>query len=137
MSESHWTEQEQWLAEQGARIKGMRSLHSVSAIPMLPHVYKNDESLTAMQAHARIWEEPVYTVEIRGSTIKQWQAMDKRMNFITNSRDGSNTGWSDPGDFIREWREHRQLLDQNQMYREAWVEFQSIRALLGKTTNWP
>lgn len=135
MTDSHWTEQEQWLKEQGACVKGMRPLRSIYAMPLTMNNVK-DESLTAIQAQARVWEEPIYTVEIRGSTIKQWQAMDKRMNFITNSRDG-NTGWSDPGDFIKEWREHRQLLDQNEMYREAWIEFQSIRALLGKTTNWP
>lgn len=136
MSESHWTEQEQWLEQQGVYVKGVRSLRSISTTPMLSTDYYNDNSLTAMQAHARVWEEPVYTVEVRASTVKQWQAMDKRMNYIAGAG-GEFNGWSDPGDFVKAWRRHQQLLDQNPMYRESWTEFQSIRALLGETPHWP
>lgn len=135
MSDSHWTEQEQWLAEQGAHVKGVRSLQSISSMPLSLHNYHNDESLTAMQAHYRHWEEPVYNVEVRGSTVKQWQAIDKRMGWTAGK--GINNSWGDPDRWLAQWRRHQQLLDQNEMYRQAWIEFQSIRALIGEATDWP
>ena len=137
MSESHWTEQEQWLAKQGVRIKGVRSLHSIHHDPFSLHQYHNDDTLTAMQTLARTWEEPAYTVEVTGSTVKRWQAMEKRMQYVAGIANTKNSPWEDPDAWIEAWRKHQQLLVSNPMYKEAWTEFLSIRAILGEDTSWP
>lgn len=137
MSDSHRTEQEQWLVEQGAHVKNMRPLRRYYAEPPFLSSSINDDpsAMTAVQYQAKHFEEQVYTVEVRSSTVKQWQAMDKRMSWTTGDNEGKS--WGNPTNWLVQWRRHQQLLDQNEMYRQAWLEFQSIRALIGEATDWP
>ena len=135
---------ESWLRKQGARIIGQRTLHRAS-MPRFYHQVINDGKIS--EATFETTTEQVYQVELDERTIEKFeriestvkQALDYANRF--NSRQQvtySGVGPNDVSDFFIQNRErHLELLKENQMYKDAWKEFQSIRALLGETPHWP
>lgn len=138
---------EQWLRQQGVRITGRHTLRRASAPSFMN--WAND------QEHDRIdWsdqyttsEEQVYQVELDERTIERLGRMEADIHhaidyanrkYTARVASGYKGGPSDVTQFFIENKErHLELLKENSMYRDAWKEFQSIRALLGETPHWP
>jgi hypothetical protein len=127
MSDSH----DEWLKEQGARVIEKRPLRRVLFQP-----FSFSESPDINTAMLDIdHEDHVYKIEVTSATLKKWQMYESRLHHVIKYADEHD---SSPTNFYLDNRsKHNDLLVNNPMYREAWKEFQSIRALLGQDTYWP
>lgn len=126
---------EEWLVDQGVTVLGRRSLYRAYENPRLTGFV--DEPNLAAQEISRILEsENIYKIETSTGVIKRWKRQSDQMqaaitwaNINTHGHVGSY--------FTEQYQRHLQLLAENPMYRQAWKEFQEMRALLGETTQWP
>jgi Mor family transcriptional regulator len=128
MSEDH----EEWLRKQGVRVTGRSTLRHAS---MPAFSWMNDDSPVDWMPDATIRTEQVYTVELTETILKKLQYNEDRLQHIHEY--AKRTGGMPESYFLDNSERHRNLLQENQMYKDAWKEFQTIRALLGETPHWP
>ena len=139
---------ESWLRKQGVRITGRHTLRRTSAPSYMNHWASDQEDGRIDWAKQyTTTQEQVYTVELDERTIERLERMEADIhhaidyanrNYTSRSDIGYKGGPSDVTAFFIENKErHEELLKENSMYRDAWKEFQSIRALLGETPHWP
>jgi len=138
-----------WLRAQGIKITGRQTLRR-----MFDPGYINwsldieDGRIDWSAERYKIREEQVYQVELTEQTIERFERMEADIHHAidyANSKyytargvSGYTGGPSDVTAFFIENKErHLELLKENEMYRDAWREFQSIRVLLGETPHWP
>lgn len=133
------TDHVEWLGKQGVKITGRHTLRRAS-MPRFNHQVIDDGKLS--DAIFETTTEQVYQVEIDERTIERFRRSDLMItNAIEhagrlNSR-GIVTSSSVGHYFVDNWNRHHELIKENEMYRDAWREFQSIRVLLGETAHWP
>jgi len=115
-----------WLEEQGARVVSKRPLYrAIYTMPMVSEdiEYNNDFSIRSDLDH-------VYTVEIPGPALRDIKGRVARLGHIMDWAKRNNSSVSQY--FHEQVRRHYVLLEDNPMYRDAYKEFMSIRALLGE-----
>jgi hypothetical protein len=116
-----------WLEEQGARVVSKRPLRRVSFKPLDPFdVLRSDLEYIQHQ----IEEDHVFTVEIPGPVLRDIKGRVTRLHHIMGWAERNNSSVSQY--FNEQVRQHYALLEDNAMYRDAYKEFMSIRALLGE-----
>ena len=132
------TDHEEWLRKQGVKMVNQYTLRR----PKLPSYY---EWIDQKQNDPLDWApetEQVYQVEIDERTVERLRRSDL---MITNAmehaarlnRQGLVVSGSVGQYFVDNCNRHHELIRDNEMYREAWKEFQTIRVLLGETPHWP
>lgn len=133
-----------WLEQQGVQIIDQHTLCR-AANPS----YMNWDSNGGVDWAERFTttEEQAYTVVLDERTIERFKRMEADIHhaieyanrrYTTRNAVGYTGGPSDVTQFFIDNKErHVELLRENSMYRDAWQEFQSIRALLGETPHWP
>lgn len=126
MSNDH----ESWLKEQGVRVVGKQPLRRY-VLDRMPVNYTASDMLAVMNTI----DDCVYHLEVPSAIVNRWASTDKRWAQVMETAERNNT--SPVHLYIKNIERHRELLAENPMYREAWLEFQSIRALLGEDTYWP
>jgi len=136
LNETH--KQVEWLAKQGARVVSSTPLRRAFYNP-ISNWFKKPDSMTAMetldyQSYTESGDE-MLNIDVPASVVKIWQSYESRLDHIT--KDADRYGVTPVQLELVQRKRHMELLHQNPMYHEAWLEFQSIRALLGETTNWP
>ncbi len=143
---------EKWLREQGIKITGRHTLRRAVNLGYMDWANSRDDGrIDGAHEFLTQKEEQVYQVEIDEATIERLERFESTVKIAIN--DTYNTpydrnrrsyaGYSgynpnEVADFMIENRErHLELLKENEMYRDAWKEFQAIRVLLGETPHWP
>lgn len=126
MSDDHET----WLREQGARIVGKQSLrrYILDRMPL-------DYTAADMTATVNTAEDYLYHLEVPAALVNRWGKTSRQLKHLIELADRHNS--SPVSEYAKGVERHHELLHENPMYREAWREFQSIRALLGEDTYWP
>jgi len=120
----------EWLRKQGAKVVGQRTLrHLQSEFPR----YLNPD--TAIDFEMATRHSVLYQIEVPEDIVKKWEYHEARLNHVIEYAE--RMGSMPASYFLDNSDRHRKLLEENQMYRDAWREFQSIRALLGETPHWP
>jgi hypothetical protein len=120
---------EEWLKEQGARVIEKRPLRRALFQPLS---FRESPDIDTAITYS---EDYVYKIEVTGATLRKWQMYESRLHYVIKYADEQD---SSPTNFYLDNRaKHDDLLVTNPMYKEAWNEFQSIRALLGQDTYWP
>lgn len=114
-----------WLEEQGARVVSKRPLRQVS-FKALDTSFHTDIDFI----QHRIEEDHVFTVEIPGPVLRDIKGKATRLDHIMEWANKNNTSVSQY--FHEQVKRHYALLEDNPMYRNAYKEFMSIRALLGE-----
>jgi hypothetical protein len=127
MADSH----DEWLQEQGARVIEKRSLRRAFFQPFSFSVIDDINDTI----NYRECEEHLYKIEVTSATLKKWQMYEARLEHVIRYADEHDT--SPTNFYIDNRAKHNDMMVNNPMYREAWKEFQSIRALLGQDTHWP
>lgn len=138
---------ESWLRKQGVRITGRHTLRRAATPSFMNWANDQEHDRIDWSAQFTTTEEQVYQVEMDEHTIERFErfestvkhALDHANRYNGRPQSGySGYGPNDVSDFFIQNRErHNELLKENSMYRDAWKEFQSIRALLGETPHWP
>ena len=130
---------EKWLQGQGVRIMDHRTLRRAHIAPY--SVCASDDPIN--WAPLATTTETMYQVELDERTIERFQynesAMAHAIDYVERKH-GQKSHLSNNSYYefhIDNSERHLELLRENSMYRDAWKEFQSIRALLGETTTWP
>lgn len=126
MSNDHET----WLKEQGVRVVGKQPLRRY-VLDRMPVNYTASDMLAVMNTI----DDCVYHLEVPSAIVNRWSSTHKRWEHLLETAERNNTHPTHM--YIKNLERHRELLAENPMYREAWMEFQSIRALLGEDTYWP
>lgn len=127
MANSH----DEWLQEHGVRVIEKRPLRRAVSTPFSFKVSLDIDTAITYSEH----EEHLYHIEVRCATLKKWQMYESRLNHVIEYADKQDTS---PTNFYLDNRaKHDDMMVNNPMYREAWEEFQCIRALLGQDTHWP
>jgi hypothetical protein len=121
---------ESWLQEQGARIVGRQPLRRY-ILDRMPVNY----TATDMMATVNTAEDYLYHLEVPAALVKRWSKTSRQLKYLIELADRHNS--SPVTEYAKGVERHHELLHENPMYREAWREFQSIRALLGEDTYWP
>jgi hypothetical protein len=135
MSEDH----EKWLSKQGVKITGQHTLRRSSIPPYM--LYPKDEPID--WAPIETISEQVYQLEMDERTVERLRRSDimitnamehaARLNSQGQAIHNGSVGHY----FVENCNRHHELIKENEMYRDAWREFQSIRVLLGETPHWP
>jgi hypothetical protein len=139
---------ESWLRKQGVKIVGRHTLRrAVDPGYMDWGLDREDGRIDWSAERYKIREEQVYHVELEEATIERLERMEADIRhaieyanrkYTARGSNGYTGGPSDVTQFFIENKErHLELLQENSMYRDAWLEFQSIRVLLGETPHWP
>jgi hypothetical protein len=144
---------EKWLRAQGIKITGRRTLRRAVNLGYMDWANPRDDGrIDWTHEFLTQREEQVYQVEIDEATIERLERFESTVKIAINDtynasqgrhRRSSYAGYSgynpnEVADYMIENRErHLELLKENEMYRDAWKEFQSIRVLLGETPHWP
>jgi len=86
--------------------------------------------------------ENAYKLEVNTRTVEHWMSTDETLEHIRGMARKSTASMAGlyytESDYVANSRErHRDLLHNNQMYRDSWREFQAMRALLGEDQGWP
>lgn len=127
---------EEWLRKQGAKVVGRHQLRKAS----LPRFSFSEDPIEWAPLSTSTID--VFQVELSEQTIEKFE---RNENIIARAHEFSTrtnrfsqpyfgSGPNDISDFLISNRErHYELLKENEMYREAWKEFQAIRVLLGET----
>ena len=123
---------EEWLNKQGVRVTNRSTLRHAS---MPAFSWMQEDGPVNWTSQTFTHTEQVYTVELTETVIKNLQYNDDRLKHIHEYAE--RKGGMPESYFLDNSQRHRQLLQENPMYRDAWREFQSIRALLGETPHWP
>ena len=134
MSNDH----QEWLYTQGATVTGQRTLRRA----LMPRFNYSSEPIDWAPIESQ--HEQVYQVEMPERTVDLLMRNENTLRHaVTHVIKGSysagnlsNTG-TIAEFYIQQREKHYQLLKENQMYKDAWKEFQSIRALLGEDPYWP
>jgi hypothetical protein len=134
MSSDH----EEWLHKHGVKVTGHRTLRRA----LMPHYnYSNDP---IDWAPVETTTEPVYEAEIPARAVDSLMRNESTLRHaITHVTKGSYSAGNLSNTatiaefYIQQREKHYELLKDNQMYKDAWKEFQSIRALLGEEPYWP
>jgi len=134
MSEDH----EKWLSKQGVKITGQYTLRRAK----LPSYYQWIEEKQEDHINWAPEIEQIYQVEIDERTVERLRRSEIMIiNAMEHAdrlnRQGLNSTGSVGHYFAENWNRHHEMLKENEMYRTAWKEFQSIRVLLGETPHWP
>lgn len=117
----------EWLEEQGARVVSKRPLRRVSFKSLaMADLYREDIEYIQNQ----IEEDHVFTVEIPGPVLRDIKGKAARLDHIMEWAKKNNSSVSQY--FHEQIKRHYALLEDNPMYRTAYKEFMSIRALLGE-----
>ena len=132
------TDHEEWLRKQGVKMVNQYTLRRASMPPYM--LYPKGEPID--WAPAETTTEQVYQVEIDERTVERFRRSDL---MITNAmehaarlnRQGLVGSGSVGQYFVDNCNRHHELIKDNEMYRTAWKEFQTIRVLLGETPHWP
>ena len=135
MSDNHV----EWLQKQGVRIMDRRTLRRAHIAPYSVCASDDPINWTPIESIT----ESVYQVELTEKLIERFEynesAMAHAIDYVARKHGQksylNNNSYSEF--HIDNSERHAALLKDNQMYRDAWKEFQSIRALLGETTTWP
>lgn len=123
---------EEWLNKQGVRVTNRSTLRHAS----MPAVsWMQEDGSVNWTSQSFTHTEQVYTVELTESIVSRFKYNEDQLGYIQEyaKRNGTMTA----SYYIDKSERHRQLLQENPMYRDAWREFQSIRVLLGETPHWP
>jgi hypothetical protein len=138
---------ESWLRKQGVKITGRHTLRRASAPSFMNWSSDRADDRIDWSEQFTTLEEQVYQVELDERTIERLERMESDILHAIEYANGRYTSRGDigykggPSDvtqfFIDNKERHLELLQENSMYRDAWKEFQSIRALLGETPHWP
>jgi len=128
MSDNH----ERWLKEQGASIVGRRLARRVRYDPM---AFIESSKLSYDSHFLNQEEDTIFQIEASVETVDKWYYAHQRLSNVYEYAE--RTGGMPEDFFIKNNERHRALLRDNPMYRDAWKEFQSIRALVGENTAWP
>lgn len=118
-----------WLQQEGVSLISERYITRPQLLRNVNYIYNNNDTV-----EMTVEKNTVYKVEITDAQISKWKYYEEQYNYIMSAH------IREPGIhnfFAKNQNRHRELLAENSMYREAWVEFQSIRALLGEDTHWP
>lgn len=127
MADSH----DEWLQEHGVRVIEKRPLRRAF---FQPFSFKESPDIDTAITYSE-HEEHLYKIEVSSATLKKWQMYEARLHHVIKYADDHD---SSPTNFYLDNRaKHDDMMVNNPMYREAWKEFQSIRALLGQDTYWP
>jgi hypothetical protein len=127
MSKDH----EEWLRKHGVRVTG-KSTRRHALMPAFGFMKDNDSIDWAPQT---IQTEDVYNVELTESLINRLQNIEDQLEWVTQH--AQKTGGHIASFFLSNSERHLELIKENPMYRDAYREFQSIRALLRETPHWP
>jgi len=140
MAEDH----EQWLKTQGVKIIGRHTLRRASAPSFMNWANDREHDRIDWSEQFTTTEEQVYQVELDERTIGKFERLESTVKYALEYMDRKHGGQrpsapsNDVADYYIDNKErHLALLQENSMYRDAWKEFQSIRALLGETPHWP
>ena len=143
---------EKWLRAQGIKITDRRTLRRAVNLGYMDWANSRDDGLIDWtQEFLTQKEEQVYQVEIDEATIERLEQFESTVKRAINDtystpydrKRGYYAGYSgynpnELADYMIANRErHLELLKENEMYRDAWKEFQAIRVLLGETPHWP
>jgi hypothetical protein len=136
-----------WLKKQGVKITGQHILRRVNVPPFYGAV---PQTSAIDWAPMDSTTEHVYQVELDERTIERFEhnqtTIERALDHANVYNSRPQSGYSghrgrsqlDVSDFFIQNRErHLALLKENPMYKDAWKEFQSIRALLGENPHWP
>jgi hypothetical protein len=116
-----------WLEEQGARVVSKRPLRRVSFKPLdMADIHRADIEYI----QNKIEEDHVFTVEIPGPLLRELKGKAARLDHILEWGRKHNSSVSEY--FHEQINRHYALLEENSMYKDAYREFMSIRALLGE-----
>jgi hypothetical protein len=138
-----------WLRAQGIKITGRQTLRRMFDPGYINWNLDSEDGRIDWSAERyKIREEQVYQVELTEQTIERFERMEadihhaldhaNRKYYTARGVSGYTGGPSDVTQFFIDNKErHLELLKENEMYRDAWREFQSIRVLLGETPHWP
>ena len=138
---------EEWLRKQGVKITGRHTLRRASTPSYYNWSSDMDNDRIDWADQFTTTEERVFQVELNEQTIERFERMESDIRhahdyanrkYASRSAIGYAAGPSDVTQFFIENKQrHLELLHENSMYKDAWKEFQSIRALLGETPHWP
>jgi hypothetical protein len=143
---------ESWLRAQGIKIVGRRTLRRAVNLGYMDWANARDDGrIDWTHEFLTQQEEQLYQVELDETTIERLERFESTVKIAIN--DTYNTSYdrnrrsyagysgynpNEVADYMIENRErHLKLLKENEMYRDAWKEFQTIRVLLGETPHWP
>lgn len=114
-----------WLEEQGARVVSKRPLRRVSFKSIDTSFHADVEYI-----QNQIEEDHVFTVEMSGPVLRNIKGKAARLDHIMEWAKKNNSSVSQY--FHEQIKRHYTLLEDNPMYKDAYKEFMSIRALLGE-----
>lgn len=134
MSKDH----EEWLHKQGVKIVGQNTLRRA----VLPSYNFRHQDDPIDWGPIETKTELVYQVEIDEKTVERLQRHEAMIsNAMEHAARLNRHGFAGPGSIAQyvmdNSNRHYELLKENSMYKDAWKEFQTIRALLGETPHWP
>lgn len=127
MSQDH----ESWLKQQGVGVTNVTLRHR-AAMDRFGYHTPNEPVEWAPQI---VMQDKIYHLQVHEKTIQNWQHNERKLRDIMEYAE--RIGNIPASYFLDQSTRHRELLADNQMYREAWKEFQTIRTLLGERANWP
>lgn len=127
MAEDH----EEWLRRQGVGVSNVTLRHR--AVMDRFGYHAPDEPIE--WAPQTVMQDRIYHIQVHEKTIQDWQHNERKLRDIMEYAE--RIGNIPASYFLDQSNRHRELLADNQMYREAWKEFQAIRTLLGERANWP
>ena len=140
MAEHH----EKWLKTQGVKIIGRRTLRRASNPGYMNWDHKQENSHIDWSEQFTTTNEDVYQVELDERTIGKFERFESTIKYALQYMDHQHGGqrFAAPSSdvlnyYIDNNERHLALLEENSMYRDAWKDFQTIRALLGETPHWP
>ena len=92
--------------------------------------FVNFAKYDAEYIHQATEEDSVYTIEIAGPALRELKNKSARLDHIIEWGRKNNRSVSE---YLHEQIDrHHRLLEENSMYKDAYKEFMSIRALLGE-----
>ena len=140
MAEHH----EKWLKTQGVKIIGRHTLRRASNPGYVNWDRKQENSHIDWSEQFTTTNEDVYQVELDEHTIGKFERFESTVKYALQYMDRKFGGqrYAAPSSdvlnyYIDNNERHLVLLEENSMYKDAWKEFQAIRALLGETPHWP
>lgn len=121
---------EQWLKEQGARVIASRPLYRAFVDPLMQYTASEINELTFQTR-----QEQLYQIEVSSPILQRWRSYADRLQHIIDDADRYDK--TPVGIRVEQRQRHQELLEENPMYKQAWDEFQQIRALMGEDPLWP
>jgi hypothetical protein len=126
---------DEWLKKQGVQVVSKQPVRQAFLKPIDPFKISLD-TFDAVD-HVHFHETQRYCIEVSEAVLTQWQKRDRQLQHIQEYAAESNSSLPYYDFYIKNKDRHEKLLSENPMYKQAWMEFQSIRALYGEDTMWP